>query len=243
MQKMFSGASLILGMQTDRKQANRKLKGKSTLKLIISEIAAIGTTIVPLALWFFEDYPVEPVVVLYAIESVLAMVFAALCVFILAPSHDSSVADITKYKRRTLTEFALIGGISTLIILTFPATFIFLHGQRKGVLFEDVKFGFTIVFGFQLFEFFFNLYLLRPLSLKQSETFLSYSFGGMALILISMFFGVFLATFFNIKPFLPFIILKTIIDIGQPIQYFLGQIPSQTESLFDNVTVKTQVKY
>jgi hypothetical protein len=221
------------------------LKGKSTIKLLVSEITALGTTVVPLALWYFEDYSVETVVVLYALESVLAMILAALCVFITAPAQDFSFSDsrLPRRKSKTLKDFVLVGGLATLVILAFPAVFIFLFGEGRGVSFADVRFGFQIVVCFQLFEFFSNLYLLRPLSLKQSEIFLSYSFGGMALILISMFLGVFLTVFFNISPFVPFIILKTISDIGQPIQYFLGQTPPQTESLFDNVTVKNKIKY
>ena len=221
------------------------MKGKSTIKLIVSEIAALGTAVVPLALWFFEDYAIETLVVLYALESVMAMIFAVLCVPFLAPAQDFSFSNfnLPRYKSKTLKDFILVCGGATLIILIFPATFIFLLGQGKGVSFEDLKFGFSIVICFQLFEFFCNLYLLRPLSIKQSEVFLSYSFGGIALILISMIIGVFLAVFFNISPFIPLIVLKTIGDIGQPIQYFLGQTPSQTESLFDDVTVKTQIKY
>lgn len=220
------------------------MKGKSTIKLIVSEIAAFGTTVVPLALWFFEDYSIETIVFLYGLESVMAMIFATLCVLIIAPPFERPIfSNIKKGKGKILLEFVLIGGASSLIILTFPAAFIFLFVDSKGVSWADVKFGFSIVICFQLFEFFCNLYLLRPMTLKQSTTFLSYSFGGIALIMISMLMGVFLAVFFKISPFLPFIILKTIGDIGQPIQYFLRQTPSQTESLLDNVTVKTQIKY
>lgn len=55
-------------------------KSKPKLKLLISEITAIAVNVIPLALWFFEDYTVETIVVPYAPEGVPAMLFALLCV-------------------------------------------------------------------------------------------------------------------------------------------------------------------
>ena len=196
------------------------MKHKSAFKLIISEITAVALNVIPLALWFFEDYTVETVVVLYGLESVLTMVFAVLCVLFLAPQE--------RHKWKIIKDFVLIFGFSTFVILAFPATVIFLLKQGSGVTLAAVVFGLKFILAFQLLEFFSNLYLLRPLSFKQSQYLLSYSFGGMAVMFISIFLG-YLAAAFNISPYLPFIVLKTIIDIGQPIQYFLGQSPSPTE--------------
>lgn len=211
------------------------MKHKSAFKLIISEITAVAINVIPLALWFFEDYTVETVVVLYALESVLTMVFAVLCVLFLAPRD--------RYKWKIIKDFVLIFGFSTFVILAFPATVIFLLKQGAGVTLAAVVFGLKFILAFQLLEFFSNLYLLRPLSFKQSQHLLSYSFGGMAVLFISIFLG-YLAAAFNISPYLPFIVLKTFIDIGQPVQYFLGQTPSPTEAdpLFDPLSQYQQKK-
>lgn len=205
------------------------MKNKSTLKLIISEITAIALNVIPLGLWFFEDYPVETIVVIYALESVLAMVFAVLCVILLAPRE--------RYKWKIIRDFVLIFGFSTLVILTFPAHVIFLMKQGAGVTLPAVIFGLQFILAFQLFEFFSNLYLLRPLSFKQSQHLLSHSFGGMAVMFVSIFLGFFAAAV-GLSVYLPFIVLKTFIDIGQPVQYFLGQTPSPTEAdpLFDSLS-------
>lgn len=214
------------------------MKRKSTLKLIISEITAIALNVIPLALWFFEDYTVETIVVLYGLESVLAMVFAVLCVILLVPRGK------TGYKWKKIRDFVLIFGFSTFVILTFPATVIFLLKDGAGVTLPAVIFGLKFILAFQLLEFFSNLYLLRPLSLKEGEHLLSYSFGGMAVMFVSIFLGFFAAAF-GISPYLPFIVLKTFIDIGQPVQYFLRQTPSPTEPdpLFDPLSEKKQHNY
>lgn len=208
-----------------------EVKNKSTLKLIISEITAIALNVIPLGLWFFEDYPVETIVILYALESVLAMIFAVLCVLFLAPRD--------RYKWKIIKDFALIFGFATFVILVFPAHLIFLHNQGKGVALPALIFGLKFILAFQLLEFFANLYLLRPLSFKESQYLLSYSFGGMAVMFVSIFLGFFAAAL-GISVYLPFIVLKTFIDIGQPVQYFLGQTPSPTEAdpLFDPLSQK-----
>jgi hypothetical protein len=211
-------------------------KGKSAFKLIISEISAIGVTVVPLGLWFFEDYPVATVAVLYVLESIMAVIFAILCVFLLAPParHDEKAGKITG-KIEIIKNILWVFVPWAIFSLVLPAAVIIspkINGG--GVTLEDVVYGLKFVLAFQLLEFFSNLYLLRPLSVREGEYFLSYSLGGMAVIFVSIFLG-FLAAAFGLSVFLPFIVLKIFIDIGQPVQYFLGQSRSLTEPdpLFD----------
>jgi hypothetical protein len=205
-------------------------KGKSTFKLIISEISAIGITVVPLGLWFFEDYPVATVAALYVLESIMAGIFAILCVLLLAP----------RGKKKIIKSLLWVFVPWTIFSLVLPAAVIFSPKiGGGGVTLADVAYGLQFVLAFQLLEFFSNLYLLRPLSLKEGEYLLSYSLGGMAVIFVSIFLG-FLAAVFGLSVFLPFIVLKIFIDIGQPVQYFLGQAPSPTEPnpLFDPLSEK-----
>jgi hypothetical protein len=211
-------------------------KGKSTFKLIISEISAIGILVVPLGLWFFEDYPVATVAVLYVLESIMAVIFAILCVLLLAPreQRDEKICK-TWVRSQSIKGILWVFVPWTIFNLVFPAAVIIspkINGG--GVTFADVVYGLKFILAFQLLEFFSNLYLLRPLSIKQGEYFLSYSLGGMAVIFVSIFLGFFAAAF-GLSVFMPFIVLKTFIDIGQPVQYFLGQSRSLTEPdpLFD----------
>ncbi|HEX8250098.1 MAG TPA: hypothetical protein VF599_18130 [Pyrinomonadaceae bacterium] len=220
-------------------------KGKSTFKLIISEISAVGITVVPLALWFFEDYPVATVAVLYVLESIMAVIFAILCVLLLAPSgRQSEKAGKITGKIEIIKNLLWVFVPWAIFSLVFPAAVIVspkINGG--GVTFDDVIYGLKFILAFQLLEFFSNLYLLRPLSVKEGEYFLSYSLGGMAVIFVSIFLG-FFAAVIGISIFLPFIVLKTFIDIGQPVQYFLGQARSPTEAdpLFDILAEKPRRK-
>ena len=220
-------------------------KGKSTFKLIISEISAIGVTVVPLGLWFFEDYPVATVAVLYVLESITAVVFSILCVLLLAPpeQRDEKICK-TRRKKEIIKSILWVFAPWTVFNLVFPAAVIFSPKIGGGVTLSDIAFGLKFILAFQLLEFFSNLFLLRPLSLKEAEYFLSSGLGGMAVIFLSIFLG-FFAAVIGISVFLPFIVLKTFIDIGQPVQYFLGQTPPQTapDPLFDVLSEKPRRRF
>jgi len=203
-------------------------------------------TVVPLGLWFFEDYPVAAVGVLYVLESITAVIFSILCVLLLAPpeQRDEKICK-TRRKKEIIKSILWVFAPWTVFSLVFPAAVIFSPKiGGGGVTPADIAFGLKFILAFQLLEFFSNLFLLRPLSLKEAEYFLSYSLGGMAVIFLSIFLG-FFAAVIGISVFLPFIVLKTFIDIGQPVQYFLGQTPSQTapDPLFDVLSEKPRRKF
>lgn len=209
---------------------------KSTLRLIISEITAIVINIIPAALWFFDDLPAATAMGLYALETVAVVVFAVLCVLILAPPKESTPKK-NLVKSRLITDFLIIAGGFTGVLLGFLSVFIFLILKTK-IEFSAIKYALLIIAGFQLFEFLTNLYTLRPLSLKQSEFFLSRSFGGVALLFVAVFIGIFLAAFVNEWFVAPFIALKAMVDIGTPIQFLLGK-KEEDVSIFEDVLVKS----
>ena len=208
------------------------MKNKSTLRLIISEITAIVINIIPAALWFFEDLPAAATMVLYALESVVAVILAVLCVLIIAP-EDRDPKKV-RYKFKIIIDFLIIAGFLAFVLMTFIAVFIFLILKVK-IEFSAIKYALLIIAAFQIFEFLTNLYTLRPLSLKRAEFFLSRSLGGLATLFVAVFLGVFLAFFANELFILPFIALNAMISIGTPIQFFLGKKEDDV-SMFENAT-------
>ena len=202
------------------------MKGKSAFKLIVSEITAIGINVVPLALWLFEDYSAETTMVLYALESCVAIILAVLCVLLLAPKIERR-SDMVRTLRRSkiIADFLLIAGFFAVILLTLLLSFIFV-ALKASISLEDIKFGMMFIAAFQLFEFFSNLYLLRPLSLQEGESLLGRTFGGLALLHISILVGGFLAIFVSGWFTLPFIVFRLIIDVTAPILYFKGKAES-----------------
>jgi Family of unknown function (DUF6498) len=198
------------------------LRGKSTFKLIISEITAVGVNVVPLTLWLFEDYSAETTMVLYALESIAAVILAVLCVLLLAPVTEKSDTGKTRNRGKIITDFLLMAGVFTIVLLVFLFSFIFLV-LKAHISPSEIKFGMLCIAAFQFFEFFSNLFLLRPLSLKEGEILLTQSFGGLVVLHISILTGVFLAAFVNEWFVVPFIVLKTIVDVAAPIQFFTGK--------------------
>jgi hypothetical protein len=183
-------------------------------------MTAFGVSVVPLALWFFEDYAVETIVILYGLESLASIILAVLTILFLAPVKEQTASNTTLVRKEIIKSFLLVAGMGTLVIYVFVGTFIFLLGRGAGVELSNLKFGLLIVAAFQAFDFLSGLFLLRPLSLKKGELLLSASFGGIAVLILSILIGVFVGAFFNVSIFVPFIVLKTIIDIAAPVQFF-----------------------
>jgi hypothetical protein len=216
------------------------LKSKSIAKLIISEISAIGINLVPLSLWLFEDYSSETTMILYLLESVVAIILAISCVLLLAPARERA-ENKTLERNKIVLDFLLIAGLFAVALSVFVTAFIFLV-LKAHIPASHVKFGLMCMAAFQIFEFASNLFLLRPLSLKQAEIFLSQSMGGLALLHISVFIGIFLALFVEDWFVLPFIIFRTLIDIATPIQFFMGK-KTEAESIPDEATFENQAKF
>ena len=82
--------------------------------------------------------------------------------------------------------------------------------------------GLIWIFGFLILEFFADFIMMRPLSLTKAEVFLNRSLGRVVFLFLCVFLGIFLALFVDRWFVVPFIILKTIIDIGEQIQIFTG---------------------
>lgn len=217
------------------------MKSKSKFKLLISEITAVGINVVPLLLWLFEDYSAETIMILYALENVVALLLAVLCVLFLAPTEERKESSKPRVRSKIIIDFLLMGLGLTLGSGIFLSFFIFAI-LKADVTLSAIGFGLLSIAAFQLFEFFSNLYLLRPLSLAESETLLTRGLGRIAFLFISVFIGIFLAAFADNWFVLPFIILKTIIDIAEPIQFFIGK-EQPIPSIYGEKTVKNKSKF
>jgi hypothetical protein len=200
-----------------------KLRGKTTLKLIIAEATAFGVNVVPLALWFFEDYAVETIVILYALESLVSIILAVLTVLLLTPRNEQSASNKILVRKEMIKNFLLVAGMKTLVIYVLVEIFIFLLGRGAGIELSNLKFGLLCIAAFQVFDFLSCLLLLRPLSLEKGELLLSANFVGIDVLILSIIIGVFVGAFFNVSIFISFIVLKTIIDIAAPVQFFTGK--------------------
>jgi hypothetical protein len=210
--------------------------GRSTFRLAVAEIAAVAINIIPLALWLFDDLSAKAAMLIYAFEALFAVVFAILCVLIISPSYDPEGSPKYKRKGKLIADFSVIafGFLGVLGVFVGVILFLFL-----GVDFDllTIATALAIVLAFQVAEFFVDVATLRPLPLKKAEYLLSNSMGKTAVLFFGVFFGAFLAGFVNEWFVVPLIALKTIIDIGEPIQFFLGKGNNLDASI-----LQTQIK-
>lgn len=194
----------------------------SALRLVTAEIAAVVLNVVPLALWFFEEQSAETTMVIYAFECAAAILLAMLCVAIISPSYDAGGS--TKYKRKSklLADYAVIAGGLFAACGIFMSGFIFLVLKAE-VNLKAAGMVFLALIGFQVAEFAVNVFTLRPLPLRKAEFVLTRGLGRTVLLFFGIFIGAFLAAFADEYFIIPFIVLKTIVDIGEPIQFFMGK--------------------
>ena len=82
----------------------------------------------------------------------------------------------------------------------------------------------AIVFGFQFAEFAADVATLRPMPIRKAEIYISkQGLGQAAVLYFGVFIGVLVAFVLGNSWFaVPLLLFKLLIDIGQPIQFFLG---------------------
>lgn len=175
--------------------------------------------LIPAILWFFEDLSGAALMFLYTIESIITVVFAIVCVLILAPKNEYPKQGNYSKKSDLIKTFLMISVGFMVVCLIFVSVFTFLVLKLK-IEFSELVYALSLIIGFQIVEFISNLFLMRPMTLKKSEFFLSDSLGGIAVIFFSVFIGFFLAMFHEPWFVYPFLAFNAIIVIGMPIQYF-----------------------
>jgi hypothetical protein len=195
---------------------------KATIRLVAAESTAIAINLIPVALWFLEDYPAEATMIIYAVECGVAIGLAVLLVLIVSPSYDASGSPKYKRKGKLVADFLIISLGLLAATAAFIIAFLFLV-LKATVDLSVIGWALFIVIAFQLGEFLVDLLTLRPLPLKKAEALLTRSMGRTALLFLCIFIGLFLAAFVNEWFLVPFIVLKTVVDIGEPIQFFVGR--------------------
>jgi Family of unknown function (DUF6498) len=210
---------------------------KKIVGFLISLVSVLGINFIPLEMWLYRDFSSESAMLFYAIENVIAIIFAVFFVFLFAPNQEENPdyhrrEEILKehpafpiIKVRQKKEilqgylvfslgFSAAGGI-------FLSAFVFLILKAE-IQFISIMTAVWWIIGFQILELFGDFLMLRPLTLAQTEAFLKRSMGRVALLFLSIFLGVFLALFVDRWFVVPFIALKTMVDIGEQIQIFKG---------------------
>jgi hypothetical protein len=197
------------------------LRKKSIAGFIIAAVSALGVNFVPLEMYLDADFSGETVMIVYALENVAAIILATVFVLLFAPKTAPPEKGKARTRREALQLYLLLAitfSVASGIFLSF-----FIFGARKAeVAFAEIKTAMIWISAFLALEFVGDFLMLRPLTLFQAELFLNRSLGRVFLLFLCVFVGTFVAFFVESWFILPFIILKTAVDIGEQIKIFTG---------------------
>ena len=185
---------------------------KSITGFVLSILTTLGINFIPLEMWLSDDFSGAETMVLYALENLVMLTLAMIVIRLLAPQVDLQGFAITGYG------FCLV----TLIFIAFFSFGLMPVTAREGVALSDVMTAMKYVIVLQLIGFVIDLIFLRPMSSVGAERLMRNSLGR---IMVVQFFGVFIGVFcvFLFGNFvLPFIVLKTLFDIGKIHEFFFG---------------------
>jgi hypothetical protein len=179
---------------------------------VLSTLTTLGINFIPLEMWLSDDFSGAETMVLYALENLVMLTLVMIVIRLLAPQVDLQGFAITGYG------FCLV----TLIFIAFFSFGLMPATAREGVALSDVMTAMKYVIVLQLIGFVIDLIFLRPMSSVGAERLMRNSLGR---IIVVQFFGVFIGVFcaFLFGNFvLPFIVLKTLFDIGKIHEFFFG---------------------
>jgi hypothetical protein len=163
-------------------------------------------------MWLSDDFSGAETMVLYALENLVMLTLAMIVIRLLAP-------------RVNLQGFAITGYgfcLATSIFIAFFTFGLMPATAREGVALSDVLTAMKYVIVLQLVGFVIDLIFLRPMSSIGAERFMRNSLGR---IMVVQFFGTFIGAscaFLFGNFVLPFIVLKTLFDIGKIHEFFYG---------------------
>ena len=206
------------------------MKIKSIIGFILSLIAVFGINFIPLEMWLNRNFSGEYAMIIYALENGFAIIFAAIFVLLFAPKREQT--DKVRSRWEILQAYLVVAVAFSVASGIFIGFFTFLI-LKVQIDFSAIKTAMMWIIGFQILEFFGDILMLRPFSLKKTEFFLTRSLGRVFLLFLAVFIGFFLAAFVDRWFVVPFIVLKTISDIGQQIQIFTGAEKEPKNSFFN----------
>jgi hypothetical protein len=211
------------------------MKNSLIIQRVFSFITALGRNAIPFGVVLFGGNSTQSAMVLYFLETIVAILLAAIYVRLRAPAEDPGYAGISSTQtqiitngrisyrsqagdRRTLIQnfllfslgFSLIPGIFMIVFVI-----LILHADISAA---TITSGMAGIGAFQILNFMAEFFTLGTLTPESASNFLKQSMGRSALIYISVFAGMILAAFVQSWFIVPFATLKTILDVSYAFQ-------------------------
>jgi len=214
---------------------------KTIFQKIVTLGAALGRNFIPLGAVWLAGNTSETGMILYLLETFLAVLLAALYVRFRAPAHDPAYQTVasskmrivsngrvsTRYdsgsRRSLLQGFLIFSAGFGLIPALFFVLWLFL--LRTDISIPSILVGLGGIAFFQLVNFIADFFLLGALTPEDAGNYLNQRMGRVALVYTAVFIGLLLGLLFSIEWFIyPFAVLKII----QEIAFIFQRQPSVT---------------
>ena len=198
---------------------------------IISIGSALGRNVIPIGAFLFGGNSAETAMVIYFLETIIAIVLTAVFVRLRAPAEDPGYANISSTKteirinnnvvrrnqagnRQSMIQSFLLFSIAfSLVPGIFMGVFLF-SIQRAEVSTSVVVSAIAGIAAFQIISFIVDLFRVDSLTPESAYASLEGSMGRSAILFLSCFIGIFLAAFVTDWFILPFAFLKTVTEVG-----------------------------
>ena len=173
----------------------------------------LGVTAVPALGWLRETWSAETAMVLYYLETVAVVLLVGVMVRLIVPGVDESGQSITRQRNELVKNYWLFMLGFAFVIGVFIAAILLLF-MAVPIPWEAVGAAMAVIIALQLVGYGWEAYRLRPLDMADANQLVSRDMGRIAILHLGVLFGVFLATVRSEWFVWPFIILKTIVDVG-----------------------------
>jgi hypothetical protein len=187
------------------------------LSTLLASGAALGVNAVPALGFFVAGWSAATAMTLYLLETLLGGALIALRVRLTAPRTEEAPGRKPRRRDELLLVYLSVVVLFSIVAAAFMGFFLYLKPQIAPDM-PALRLGLAAMAAFLLLDFVGGLLWQRSLTLVRTESLMERSLGRVALLYFAVFLGVILAAF-DVRWFLlPFIGLKTVADVGEPIQ-------------------------
>lgn len=175
--------------------------------------AALGVNTIPVLGWLRDTWSAETAMILYYLETLVVVVLVGLLVRLAVPAVDERGERIGRKRDTLVKNYWLVLGGFALVIGVFLAVILLLF-MATPVPWRAVGVVMGVIVVLQVFAYGWEARRLWPLNIADAEQLVNRDMGRIAILHLGVLFGVFLAAVRAEWFVWPFIILKTVVDIG-----------------------------
>jgi hypothetical protein len=183
-----------------------------TLSRIVAALLSIAKNGVPALGVLLRDWAAPSAMLLYLGENIVLALLGALTVLLVAPQSEV-IAGKLKARRESLQTFFLIAAPFTFGAAVITLAVIVIRTEYA-IDAREIATGFGLMLLFQVIAFFAGLRQMRGMTLAESENMLVSILGRIFLLAFAVWIGLILAFFVSSAFVIPFMILKTIVDLA-----------------------------